>query len=177
MLFGTDEFPIATTTLLCIAIHEISHTVAFIIVNNPLLPRAKMNGLRISVGYMSYKKRLFATAIGPVANLVAAIISVPFAKSSGYAACFGLLNLMTAISNLIPINGTDGYNLILIALNSNGGTKKAYLTLEAASVCLNVLIFLTTSYCVLHIGESYLMWGFFFFSTVQSLEMLRKSFF
>ena len=177
MLFGCDELLIAMSTLLCIAIHEISHTLAFFIINRPLLPHTRINGLKISVGYVSYRQKLFATAAGPVANLAAAALFLPFAKASAYASILGLLNLMTAISNLIPINGTDGYNLILIALNSTDCSKKAFFTLDAISLFLNVSIFLASSYCVLRIGQSYWMWGFFFFSVICNLEMLRKSFF
>lgn len=177
MLYGCDELLIATSTLICVAIHEISHTLAFIIVNRPLLPHTRINGLKISVGYISYKQKLFATAAGPAANLVAAALILPFAWVSDYASVLGLLNLLTAISNLIPISGTDGYNLILIALNSKEFSKKAYFALDVVSLLLNVSIFLASSYCVLRIGQSYWMWGFFFFSVIRSLEMLRKSFF
>lgn len=177
MLYGSDSAAAATSTLICILAHEGAHVIAFLYCGRLTIPRARINGLKISLDYISYKKNLFATAIGPLTNIIFSLLFAAFAPIFSYAASFALINLMTAVSNLIPVSGTDGYNLISVTLRRFNAPRCAYLILDTVSVTLNVLIFLISSYCVLRVGEGYWIWGVFLISVIRSLETFRSSFF
>lgn len=177
MLYGSDEIAVATSTLLCVAVHEVSHVAILQTRGRLLCPRARAYGFKISIKDFSYRQKMIATAAGPLANLLCALLLLPFIKYSPYLAELAFLNFMTALSNLIPISGTDGYNLIFFTLENASTQKRAYLILESVSLALNIFIFLVSAYIVLRIGESFWIWAIFFFSLVRNLETYRKMLF
>lgn len=177
MLYGSDEIAVATSTLLCVAVHETAHVAVLQTRGRILCPKARAYGFKISIKDFSYRQKMIATAAGPCANLLAALILLPFFKYSPYFAELAFLNLMTALSNLIPISGTDGYNLILFTMDNASLSRRAYMILESVSLALNIFIFLISAYIVLRIGESFWIWAIFFFSLVRNLETYRKTLF
>ena len=177
MLYGTDDFAIATSTLLCVAVHEVSHVAVLMTYDQILCPKTRAYGFKIQIGSISYKQKMISTAAGPLSNIILALVMLPFLNRSTYLTELAFLNLMTAISNLIPIRGTDGYNLVLFTLDRAACKKGAYIFLDGVSLAFNVFIFLISTYAVLRIGESFWIWAIFFFSLIQNLESCRKKLF
>ena len=111
LIFSFDEPYVAVLTILCALIHECGHLLAQgLFKSNPSL-HAKIYGFRIKDSNItSYKSRIITAMAGPVTNLTVffALLFFGFAKQE-YLFTFACINLATALSNLLPIEGYDGY--------------------------------------------------------------------
>lgn len=122
LMLGFDEVYIALMTLCAAAIHELGHyaTVLFLRCDADL-PLGHISGMRIRERrMMSYRDKIAVLAAGPLANLAVALLLFPFARRSGYIMTFAALNLITALSNLLPIESYDGYSILIEAARWHG---------------------------------------------------------
>jgi Zn-dependent protease len=116
LLFGFDSPPLAISTLIAAALHELGHISYLIFHGNGIsLFAARANGLRLyPLRTLSYREEAAFAAAGPFANLIFAIIFFLISKVFGeYFLLLSVINVMTMLSNLLPIEGQDGYNLLL----------------------------------------------------------------
>ena len=142
VIFAFDEAYIALLTLICAAIHELSHVIAIIALKKGFAMRGAYNGLRISVeNGLSYKEQLIAAAAGPLGNIITALITFFMLPRGGYAEALTVLSLLTGLSNLIPIRGYDGYKIMRSLISLGRGWNRA------ESVCRAVSFFFTTDIC------------------------------
>ena len=108
VLFSFEEYFLAWSTCFCVIIHELGHIIAIILTSETSITlRSVVNGFRIKTKKTkSYDEEAFIYISGPLANLVAFLVC--FVLSRIYDeefATIGTVNLLTACSNLMPING------------------------------------------------------------------------
>ena len=169
LTFGFDTPDMAILTVSSALIHECGHFTAIYIFGkqNGATLYPDVSGFRIKALDMSYKEEAVSALAGPLVNLAIGIALLTLSKN-GYLYLFGVLNLMTAISNLLPIKGYDGYRALhsLISLLS-GDSLKFELCLCRVSFILSSALSFLSLYLILKINEGY--WIFFvFFSTLLS---------
>ena len=175
IMLAFDSPAICILTLSAAAIHEIGHILFAVLIKRGdiSLPRATLFGLKIDTGrLLSYKEEAIIAAGGPLVNLGVFLLSLPFFSLNEYVSLVGMINLFTAVTNLLPMRGYDGGRIIRAVLLSryNIGivdTVSSILTLlTAASLSVISLI------VIMLVGEGY--WIFAFFFSVLLSEILAR---
>jgi len=122
VLFGFDSVGGALMTLLAAVIHETGHILAlFVLGHTDGVPLPRMPGFSIGIHpSLSYKEDIAVSVAGPVANLVTAAMLLPMREAAWEMIA---ISLLTALSNLLPVKGYDGYRILsaLIALTGTEG--------------------------------------------------------
>ncbi|MBO7304596.1 MAG: hypothetical protein J6V09_05180 [Clostridia bacterium] len=181
LILGFDSPRVAYMTLAAALIHECGHLlVAFFFTRGGIsLPKADFSGFKISAPRMSYKEELFVALGGPVLNLVLGILPfiIPLTKGAKeYFELFGLISLLSALSNLLPISDFDGYRIAecILSLKIKNAERVSYvLGLLSFSFC-GVATFLNL-YLILKTGEGYWIFGVFFASLLAFMGKRLKS--
>lgn len=176
LIFGFDEIYIAVLTLICVAVHELGHeAMLFAVSKRTKLPRVTSDGLRIDAGsFLSYGSELLLALSGPLANFLVFALAISFSSLSEYILSFAILNLITAISNLLPCEGMDGYCAINAVLCCTHASDCAFRVLSFVSLSVNILITLIALYLLQRCGEGYWIFGMFLSYTAVGLEKMRK---
>lgn len=173
LIFGFDEPHVAIMTILSALIHEAGH-ICYVVTRLDGRPdlRGALSGFRIRKSpFMSYKQEFLTYLSGPLANLfVFVVLSLLSAVIGGEFFPFAIINLTTAVSNLLPIVGYDGYG-ILVTLIKMRDMKPLYLTLLSSisdalifSLCIISLYFIDR-----HDG-GYWIFGLFFVSMIKCIN-------
>lgn len=119
VLFGFDSTAGALMTLLAAVIHETGHILAlFVLGHTDGVPMPRMPGFSIGIHpTLSYKEDIVVSLAGPMANLVTAAMLLPMREATWEMIA---ISLLTALSNLLPVKGYDGYRILaaLIALTN-----------------------------------------------------------
>ncbi len=177
IMFGFDSISVTVMTLLAAAIHECGHLAVITLTcgHKATTPIPKINGMRITPSViLSYKEEILAALGGPCANILFFLILLPFCnKADGYAITFSMINLMTALSNLLPVSGFDGYKIALNAVALKFGSESAERLLSAFSFLFSWVAVFLSLYLILKIGEGYWIFGIFFTATLT--EVFRRN--
>ena len=173
LMFSFDSVCVAILTALSAAIHEFGHLIAISSTKKLNLPKANVSGFRIKIRNMSYTEELVAAAGGPLVNIVLGVLLILFGTSSHfgtYVKTFGIINLLTALSNLIPIESYDGYKILFCAgalLFDDGVALEKWLM--RISFLLSTIMCFLSLYLILKIGEGYWLFVVFFSVTLTSI--------
>ena len=176
LIFGFDAPYVAVLTVISAIIHECGHYAAiYILSGRTNAPRGHSTGFRIKrTEALSYGKEIMIILAGPAVNIILFLILLPFGNSlSGYIRLFAFISLATGVSNLIPIEGYDGYG----ALKELFFAKDLHLCvkgLEAISFFISVLITFISLHMIDAIGEGYWIFGLFFFSMISKIANFGK---
>ena len=176
IIFGFDTPCIAILTITCALIHECGHYFAiFCFTDTPGVLRGHSSGFRIKQRKMlSYGKEIAVLLAGPLINVVFFIICFLFGSClSGYVRLFGYVNLATGISNLLPIEGYDGYGALSELFRSFGRDDLSQ-KLEAFSFIFSVCLIFLSLYLIDRFGEGYWIFGLFFVAVVSKLATFGK---
>jgi Zn-dependent protease len=179
IIFAFDTPRFAALTIAAALIHEAGH-VFFGALRGQfrLFPSAHPTGFRIKpANFISYKDELILISGGPVLNSIVFLVSFLAFKITGGAFLydFAFVNLLTAISNLLPIKSYDGYRiaetLILMLKRDSFYTLSV---LRAASFAFTSLLSFLSLYFILKIGQGYWIFALFFYSALQDLRKLAE---
>ncbi|MBE6635726.1 MAG: hypothetical protein E7617_05980 [Ruminococcaceae bacterium] len=173
------ELPyVAVLSLISAVIHEAGHICAAYHICGGSVLRSGFFGMRLyTKRSMSYKDEIIIAAAGPMANAVTALLLLPFASMGGaYISDFFLLNIGTAISNLLPIEGYDGYRitenaLLLFRKDISCSSKLGYV-----SLFLNVAVCFLTLYLMVKVDGGYWIYLVFIVSMVKGIKKCSHSF-
>ncbi len=141
-------------TLAALALHECGHLLAFSLLREPAPAFSfSLGGFRfIASRPLSYRAEGWVAAAGPLANLAAAailfLLSLPFPAARAYLIFSAMLELSSAVWNLLPIADLDGAR-ILSALLSPLPPHRADAILRAVSL-LVLFLGLTVSLGILY---------------------------
>ncbi len=115
LVFSFDSPYPAICTLTAVGIHELGHKIAFALARSESsLPLPSLFGFKINSGkYSSYAHDIITAAMGPLSNFLIVALAFPlyFLSTEAYE-IFAVINIATALSNLLPIKGYDGYKLL-----------------------------------------------------------------
>lgn len=118
LLPPTEVMMLASAVLL----HEGGHLFGFCLLGEPMpQPLAVLAGLTLTPRVpLSYRRELLIALLGPLANLAVAIPLLTVGGATSPTAMLGAVHLFTALSNLLPLPGTDGdralFDLLALSL-------------------------------------------------------------
>ena len=156
-------------------IHESGHFLyTLLYLKAPSPPRGVLSGLRIKKkGMLSYGEEMMLYLSGPLANLAFSLVLLPFFFVSGrFAKDFFIINTFTMLSNLLPVEGYDGYGAILAIAQKLGTEWRVRRTLRYISFGFTLVMMLVSLYLMYYMNGGY--WIFAVFS-ISSLSFIKKS--
>ena len=176
LIFGFDTPYVAVLTIISAILHEIGHYAAIsLLTADGCSVKGHASGFRIRkskpIGYAGGIAILLA---GPAVNILLFLISLPFNNFLfGYFRIFGLINLATGISNLLPFEGYDGYGIlreIFLSIDHPEYISK----LETLSFIFGTGITFVSLYLIDRLDAGYWIFGLFFFATMTKLINFGK---
>lgn len=175
VVLSFDEVPIAMLTLTCAIIHEMGHILVLVLFSEKKFTvKGVSSGLRIGTASLSsYKSELFLYLSGPLMNIVCAVLCLILPSAyADFKTAFFALNLATALSNLLPIEGYDGYGVLRCLFLSRGNTRASDVVLPHLSFFTLLFLTVCSLYLIDRFGEGY--WIFFLFS-VSLIKKLNSA--
>ena len=168
LIFGFDTPCIAIITLTAAAVHELGHLIAIMISNvGSSMPEGRLNGFKIRLSECGYKQTFFILLSGPLANMVTALLLSLLSGASDYLSLVIIINVLTAISNLIPAKGCDGYGMIETVLLYK---ERSTAPLEALSFLITVLFTFLSLSMIGRVGVGYWIFSAYFVLLIKKLS-------
>ncbi|MBO5878951.1 MAG: hypothetical protein J6Q68_00150 [Clostridia bacterium] len=161
LMLGFDDISMTALTLLAAAIHEIGHIFAiyFTARRGIFMPYPTLNGLRLKTGRtLSYNEEICVCLFGPLFNLICFMITLPFFKE------FALINLITAISNLLPMPSYDGEKILFAMISKRWGPAPAHALISNLVLITSCCLCLLSLFLILKLDGGY--WIFFVFFAI-----------
>ncbi len=177
IIFGFDVPYMGVLTILTAILHEMGHIFALIIFGDKdVCIRGHLSGFRIRMSKSpGYIKQIAIYAGGPLLNIILFLTSMPFFRMmSGYIEAFAYVNLATAISNLLPIEGYDGYN-ILCEIAKYKESDSALNLLSFISFLATAVLTFISLYLIDKFGSGYWIFGIFFFLLISKISKITKN--
>ena len=177
VLFGFEQPELAITTLICAFIHEFGHFICIILLNRKDFKfRGVINGFRIqSKGIHSYDEEILIYLSGPFANIFALIVCLILSGlTDRNFITIGVINLVTALSNLLPIKGYDGYGAIKSFINKQEFPEVAIKALSCLSSALIFLFCIFSLYLINRHNGGYWIFAIFFVSMLKEFKERLK---
>lgn len=170
LLFALDQAYLAVLTLLALLWHESFHILALLRLSKSSNMKARLNGLRLLPnGLLSYREERFVAATGPLGGLLGALLCLLFCPlAPDYLPDFALCHLLTSLSNLLPIEGYDGYRILKSTLLLHE-TRSAHTVTNAVSFALSAMLTLLSLFLLGLIGEGLWPMVTFLFALIGSL--------
>lgn len=176
IIFGFDAPYVAVLTILSAVIHEFGHCAAIsLLTGRTTKVRGHATGLRIKQPEsISYGKEVLILLAGPTINIAVFILTLPLdTLLFGYLKILGYVNLFTGLSNLIPIEGYDGYRALMTVFDS-GGRLRAIKALEIFSFIVSISVTFISLHVIDLFGEGYWIFGLFFIAFMSKLINFGK---
>ena len=174
LLLAFDEGGSGFLTVCAAIIHELGHCTAhFLIGAGAALPHASLVGFGLMpLRILSYKEEILVAAAGPLANLIAVGLSIPFRSSEG-GDIFLLVNLLCAVSNLLPVKNYDGYRILSSSLSLLGLTWATCL-IDFVSFAFASAAVLVSLCAIYFFDAGYWIFGVFFVFLLKEVDFSLK---
>lgn len=173
MIFGFEEASAATATLISALIHECGH-IAFIVLTNKsgFSFKGVLSGFRIKArAPLSYDEEIGRYLAGPLANILTFVITVFLGKIAGdFFITLAAISLATAISNLLPIRGYDGYGVLRALMEKQEMGNRAAKALNRISSLLIFTLCILSLYLIDRYGGGYWIFAVFFISMIKEFK-------
>lgn len=163
-LYGFDEPYIAGLTVIAALIHECGHEGLLLWRTGSTSPiKSVLSGMRITKSHaLSYRDEVLLYLFGPLANILAAAISLLLFPIFGDTVFpFSVINIASAVANLLPIEGYDGYGAIRALLLQRDARELAYRVLSAISLSLISLLAFLSLYLMDRLDGGYWIYAVF----------------
>ena len=172
LIFGFEEPYMAVLSIGAAIIHELGHISCILLRADMPNLRSVLSGFRISSKRpITYEQELLTYLSGPLANLIVFVFLSFLARALGlWVWDFAIINLATAISNLLPIEGYDGYGMLsaIVQKWDKGFTGQALL--KRLSSALTFLFCILSLYLIDRMGGGYWIFGVFFISMIKCIR-------
>ena len=167
IIFGFEEPYIAVLSIICAIIHECGH---IIFMERTGSVRGVLSGFRIKATNMvTYRQKILGYLGGPLTNIVVSLALIPFLGNE-YLRMLAILNVATATSNLLPIEGYDGYGIIKTILEKRECPSVAFRILSYVSGGLILCFTLFSLYLMDRVGGGYWIFAIFFSFLVKIID-------
>ncbi len=172
LIFSFEEPMLAIITIVAAIVHEGGHIFCILWQRGKINLRGVLSGFRIkSGGVTTYRGEILTYLSGPLANLILATLSALFIPTCGdVAAYISLTNFATALSNLLPIKGYDGYGILRAVLQKYELSERVLHLSECLSGGATFLFCLISLYLIDRIGGGYWIFAVFFFSMIGCIN-------
>ena len=175
LLFALDRPYLAVMTLLSLIWHEGFHFFALMRESTGGRMKPRLCGLRLfPQSTLSYEGERRIAAAGPIGGFIGAglcLCLMPLART--YFFEFALCHILTSLSNLLPIEGYDGYR-VLAASIALRGTERAARLLRRLSFLLSGAMTLFSLSVFGILGEGLWPAGTFLFTLLFSIPEEKK---
>lgn len=173
LIFGFDEPGMALSTIFAAIIHESGHLLSIKTkkkLNSNI--RGVISGFRIkTVSPISYDDEIKIYLAGPIANLVAFVILLFLSTLFGDNLIISsIINLATALSNLLPIEGYDGYNALMTLIKKYELDERFSVALFTASSACIFLFAVFSLYFIDRANGGYWIFLIFFSSMIKCIK-------
>ena len=164
LMLSFSDLKMTFLTIVAATIHELGHIAALMIIDKKFsFPRLVSSGFRIkSHSSLSYREEIFVCACGPLMNIVAFMFFISCMPE------FAIINLATAISNLLPLPEYDGYKIVSDFINLTAGH------LISEKVMPNITIFIAAAAVFLSLFLIFTLNGGYWIFIVFFFVLLRK---
>lgn len=172
LIFGFESPTMAIITLLCAAAHELGHLTCIAMYNRSSISiKGVINGFRINGGRKrSYKEEIMTYASGPMANILLCLLfSFTYPILGPNSALIATINIATAISNLLPIKGYDGYGIIRTVIEKRNPCSRSLTILSGISSSLIFAFCIISLYFIDRKGGGYWIFAIFFVSMIKHI--------
>ena len=176
LTFGFDKPYVAILSFSAAGLHELGHIVAALLTDVAATGiRGRLNGLKIRLSpTASYKSRAIILLAGPATNIVIGSALILADRNGGYLFLFGAINLVTAVSNLLPFEGYDGYGLLSLIATA-GGLEGLQQKIKSLSLLLTALTAFFSLYLMMRLGVRYWIFAVFFTALITKTAQKGKS--
>ena len=178
LMLAFDAAWVTVLMLMVAAIHELGHIGAAVLVGagDISAPRAVLTGLRIRTGrLLSYRDEAIIALGGPLINLLIFAALLPLCRVSDYILAFAAVNLLTALSNLIPIRGFDGHRILIGLLAARLSAEGLERVSHALTLAVSASVALLSLLFMMKVGEGYWIFAVFFAVTCREIMGEHKS--
>ncbi len=174
LLFALDRPYLAVLTLLSLLIHEGGHIFALLPICRRVRAGTRLCGLRLTpAAPLSYRQERLVAAAGPLSGCFAALLCLLLRPiSPDYMLDFALCNLFTSLSNLLPLEGYDGYRILRATADLRGS---GYAALSALSFSLCAILALLSLFLFGILGEGLWPAAVFLFSLLCALPEQKNT--
>ena len=172
MVTAKPSLSMKLLTIICALIHECGHLWCILFQNGSASLGGVIFGFRIKAKKLkSYNQEISVYLCGPLANLVIAFVFYLLTPNLGEPAItVATLNLATALSNLLPIKGYDGYGILRAVIMKSGHHDRLMVISDHLSSLLTFLLCIFSLYLVDRQGGGYWIFALFFFSMIKSIR-------
>ncbi len=171
LMLGFDDIKMTVLTVSAAVIHEGGHIAALALLCKKgfSLPRAVASGFRIkSKTPLSYKEEITVCLCGPLINVFAFILSARFFPD------FAVINLATAISNLLPLSDYDGGKILFDSVALKRGIESAEKILPDVSLVFSSAALFLSLFLILKLNGGYWIFFVFFIITVRQIFLFQN---
>lgn len=171
LMLGFTDPGITVITILSALIHECGHVAALLFFTNgdSSLPRAVSSGFRIKTyGTLSYKNEMLVCLAGPLCNLLLFPIFIFLWPD------FAIINLATALSNLMPLPEYDGHKILSDLLSLRLGSEMSDRIMPNVSLIFSSLSLFLSLFLILKLNGGYWIFFVFFIVTVRQTAILQN---
>ena len=145
-MLATDRTGLALPTLCAVILHETGHLLAMWALEcNPKSVSLIPASVKITMSFSkSFRNDIIIAVCGPAVNfLLFLVLYVNYLSfGSEVSLCYGLVNLLIGIFNIMPVKGLDGGTILFTILAKRGDVNKATLILRfiTISVAVGILV-------------------------------------
>ena len=167
IIFGFEEPYIAILSIISAIIHECGH---LLFMERSGCMRGVLSGFRIrATGMVTYRQKILGYLGGPMANIILSVVLIPFLGNE-YLRMLAILNLATATSNLLPVDGYDGFGIIMAILESKECPSTAFSILSYVSEGLILCFTIFSLYLMDRVGGGYWIFAIFFSFLIKIID-------
>ena len=175
VIYAFDEPLVAGLTVAAALIHESGHLLYSLVSGRKTYLYGAFSGFRIRrTEHRSYGDEIMLYLSGALFNLLASLFVLPCVSRSYYALLFLSLNLATAISNLLPIRGQDGYGILRTLLEMKSAGSSMHGLLNGASFVTTAFLSLLSLYLMQKCNGGYWIYSIFILSLFSEMGRTLK---
>jgi len=165
LMTSFSNFEMMFLTLFAAFLHEVGHVLVLLMMKKEFsLPRLITTGFVIKTQTnLSYKEEIIICGAGPMINLLLFVFLFPHSQS------FAMINLATAISNLLPLPGYDGYKIINNVISLCFGNLLSCKIMPFLSLAVSSALVFFSLFFILLVNGGYFIFCIFFVVLVQQI--------
>ncbi len=170
LMIGFSDVKMTLFTILAALVHEGGHLMALSALKKHFsLPSLVFSGFRIKTrSPLSYKEEIWVCSAGPLINFLAFAFLFPHTPN------FAIINLATAISNLLPISDYDGYKIISDTISLFFGSKASDSIMPYVSLTVCTLAVFLSLFIILILNGGYWIFSIFFIVMIRQILFFQN---
>ena len=170
LMLSFSDRKMTVLTIAAALIHECGHIIMLLLLKKRFsLPSLVSSGFRIKTeSSFSYKEEILICGAGPLINIAMFLFFMP------HYADFAIINLATAVSNLLPLPEYDGYKIISDAISLIFGNQISDCVMPHITVLICAVIVLLSLFLILILNGGYWIFFIFFIVLVKEITFFHK---